>query len=357
MNYRLYNFLARTGELTTGTYVHDINMQDPISSIVLSMQVHHAQAAQTAHPMMCITTIEIIDGSEVLYSLDGFEAEGLDWFHNGGKFRDNWNYLLNDMNIERFIGINFGRYLWDPEYAFDPKQHNNPQLRITYVSTVGGGAGDWVKFKAWANLFDGKMISPKGFLMSKEIKQFTGVGGAVEYTEMPRDHKYRNMYIRTYKVDSDIDTNITSLKISEDQDKKIPLETTCNDLLRTQNAEYGKVEEVYVINVLTSMTTLFNAAVGNVTAVGTAWKAASAARALNVYNGEGGNLDLICATASDFVVNVRGNGVHGILQIPFGLKNEPDDWYNPAAIGSLNLDIKMANTAVASIFVEQERLY
>ncbi len=357
MNYRQYKFLARTGELTTGTFIHDINMQDPISNIVLSMQVLHSQHAQTAHAMAAITTIELIDGSEVLYSLDGYEAEALDWYHNGGKFRNGWNYLLNTMNIERFIGINFGRYLWDPDYAFDPKRFNNPQLRITYVSTSGGGAGSWVKFQAWANMFDEKQVSPRGFLMAKEIKQFTGVSAGVEYTDLPRDHKYRNLYIRTEKTGSDVDTNITSLKLTEDMDKKIPFDTTVNDLFRNQNAEYPNVEEVYVINVGTSTTIMYNAAHGNVIATGTAWKAASGAISLNTYNGEGGDLDLISATQGDYVVRVTGHSPHGTLQIPFGNKNDPNDWYNVQGIGSLSLDIKMANTAVASIFLEQERLY
>lgn len=357
MNYRMYRFLARTGELTTGTYVHDINMRDPISSIVISSQLHNSTATPTAHPMAAITTIEIIDGSEVLYSLDGFEAEGLDWFANGGKFRDNWNYMLNGMNTERFIGLNFGRYLWDPEYAFDPTKHNNPQLRITYVSTSGGGAGDWIKFQAWANMFDEKVINPRGFLMNKEIKQWTGVAAGTEYTELPRDWSYRNIYVRTYKTGSDTDTNITSLKLTEDQDKKIPFDTTYNDLFRNQNAEYGTVDEEYIVNVPTSARVLYNAACGNVRAVGTPWKAGSGIRNLNVYNGEGGDLDLISATQCDYVVRVTGNGVHGILQIPLGMKNDPGDWYDPRVLGSLSLDIKMANTAVASIFTQQARLY
>ncbi|GAH61229.1 unnamed protein product, partial [marine sediment metagenome] len=166
MNYRNYKFMAQSAKLYTGTLVHDINMQDPISSMVIHLQPHNIQEDQTAHPCAIITKIEIVDGSDVLYSLDGFQAEALDWYALGGKFRQNCNYCLNDGFEDRFIGLNFGRYLWDPVYAFDPKQFTNPQLRISYQSTLGANAADYFYLTMWANMFDGKVPSLRGFLMT-----------------------------------------------------------------------------------------------------------------------------------------------------------------------------------------------
>ncbi len=145
MNYRNYKFLAQTGELTTGTLVHDINMQDPISSVLIELLVHNVNNIPTNHPSAAITKIELVDGSDVLYSLNGLEAFALDWYDNKGRFRNNWNAYMNGSWMTCNIGLNFGRFLWDPEWAFDPKRFTNPQLRISYVSTLGGCLSDLIK--------------------------------------------------------------------------------------------------------------------------------------------------------------------------------------------------------------------
>lgn len=357
MNYRNYKFLATTGNLTSGTLVHDINMQDPISTLIIRLAAHNSQAAMTAHPCAIITKIELVDGSDILYSLDGFEAEAVDWYAQGGRFRQNWNYAINGMFIDRFIGLNFGRYLWDPEYAFDPSRFDNPQLRVSYICTNGANASDYIQFTMWANMFDGKVPSLRGFLMNKEIKKFTGVATQHEYTDMPRDHVYRNLYIRCYKTGTDADANITNVKLTEDQDKKIPFNDHINVVTRNLMAEYGVVREEYFINVGAVSLQLYNAATTRVNATMINWNAASSGHTCNTYNGEGGDLDLISSGAGDKQVHVTGGIVHGVWQIPFGLKDEPDDWYDVRSLGSLQLDLTMANTPVCHIFVQQARDY
>lgn len=81
MNYRLANILAEEAATTAATKTLDINLADPISRIVVQMKGLNSSGVPTAHPAKMISKIELVDGSDVLFSLSGVEAQALN-FHN-----------------------------------------------------------------------------------------------------------------------------------------------------------------------------------------------------------------------------------------------------------------------------------
>jgi len=359
MNYRLYKFLQREQHSLDTTIVHDINMQDPVSSIVIGFEALGTQDIMTAHPVACLTKIELVDGSDVLYSLDGYEAEALDWYNNGGKFRSNSPFALTGHSPTRYIGINFGRYLWDPEYAFDPKRFNNPQLRISLDIDGGGAKPTYNYVTGWANLFDEKMPALKGFLMAKEVKEYSIAADTHNYTDLPLDFPYRGLYVRPFVAGTEPNQAISNIKLSEDQDKRIPFDHGAEEILRCIQEDLPPVEEVYYYASGAADRYLYIAPTTRVSATGAHWDAAALARYPVFYNGDGGRLDVNTpGGAGNVQIHVKGYVPHCVYQIPFGIKNDPADWYDVRRLGSLRLDITGASdTAKGFIFLQQERLY
>lgn len=358
MNYRVNKFYARTAHTADATVVIDLNMTDIVSNIMIQYSPQNATAVNVGPAMAGITKVELIDGSDVLFSLTGLCTEALDWYCRGGNFNNNYNYILNGSGQDRNMSINFGRYLWDPDYAFDPKHFTNPQLRISLDISAGGNTPTTVYLTCFANMFDDLSVSPKGFLMSKEIKQWTATSAAHEYTDLPTDYPYRNIYLQARLADTEAIQCVTNVKISEDNDKRIPFDLGQRELSRVSRGNYGKVEEHFYFGSDTSLKYIYCAASDAVSAYGTSWADAAAELNLGFYGGDGGYLHVDGATAGGNIqVFVRGDTPHCVFQIPVGIQDAPETWWDVRNIGSLKADITGGASAVCKLFMEQLRSY
>jgi hypothetical protein len=232
MNYRLATLLERTTEASDKTEIIDIDVIDPISQIQI---VHECTGASTAtfqgHPALCITKIELVDGSDVLFSLSGKEAQVVDFYHNK-VVPPNLLYYLNGINAEQIFNLNFGRFLYDPDLAFDPAKFTNPQLKIT-IDVNGGGRSSTTGFlTVLAHLFDEKSISPSGFFMCKEIKTYSLASATHEYTDLPTDHPYRKLFLKAQAYGYYPDVQVDTIKLSQDVDKKVPFNHSMRQIIR-----------------------------------------------------------------------------------------------------------------------------
>lgn len=358
MNYRLHKFHARTTYSADATVVIDLDLVSVISQIILIFEFYKSGVVQTAHPLKAISKIELVDGSDVLYSLDGMRAEALDWYNNKGKFRSNYNYCNTGGTITRAIGLNFGRYLFDPELGFDPSRFNNPQLRITFDIDGWAATGTYVYITGLAQLFDQKAVSPRGMLMAKDLKSYTAASSTHEYTDLPTDFPYRGIYIQPYLLGTEPNSSIGNIKLSVDHDRQIPYDLDPDTIVRSIAERYPMVEEAYWFSLDTSNRYLFIAPTTRVTALGDVWAEAAVAQDAAFYDGDGGQLKTIAAAnASNTQIFVRGWIPHAVYEIPCGLVDEITDWWDVRGIGSLRLDITGASTPVVSIFLQQLREY
>jgi hypothetical protein len=358
MKTRLYKFYARTYHTSDTTIVIDLNMVDEISNIILMFEFYKTGVVQTAHPLAAVKKIELVDGSDVLYSLDGFEAEALDWYDNWGKFRSNYNYCNTGGTITRCIGINFGRYLFDEEYGFDPKRFNNPQLRITLDIDGWAATGTGIYVTGYANLFDEFTPSLKGMFMAKELKSWTMAAATHEYTELPTDYPYRGIYFRPYLLGTEPNQAVSNIKISEDQDKKVPYDLDADSIVRSISDRYPMVEEAYWFSLDTSNRYLFIAPTTRVTAVGAVWAEAAVAQDAAFYDGDGGRLKTIAAAnPSNTQIFVRGWIPHAVYEIPVCDKDVPSTYWDVSRNASLKADITGAASATGYLFLQQLRPY
>ncbi|GAJ22011.1 unnamed protein product, partial [marine sediment metagenome] len=195
MNYRLATILAREDVSADGTKVIDLNLVDPVSQFQI---VYESLGVSSGSPdglaAQCVTKIELVDGSDVLYSLTGAQAQAADYYHRKVE-PANQNVYLKDMNAEMVFNMNFGLHLFDPLYAFDARKFTNPQLKITIDMGLGGCTSVHGYLTVLANIFDEKVVTPTGFLMHKEIKDYALGAGTHEYTDLPTDYPYRKLFI------------------------------------------------------------------------------------------------------------------------------------------------------------------
>jgi len=362
MNYRLSTLLADTSYSADKTEIIDIDVIDPISQIIMELSANITDdTAITAHVMECITKIELIDGSDVLFSLTGKEAEAADWYCNH-NFNSPWNIYMGWGETERQIRLNFGRYLLDPVLAFDPKKFRNPQLKISLDINAGGAVPTTNKLRVWAVLFDEKKVTPVGFLMHKEIKNYVMTASGHEYTDLPRDYPYRKLFIRQQEAGTEPGQNISNIKLSEDQDKRIIVNHLPEDILRTIAMISPPIWEYIHARVATSQTSIYCTPTTRVYAVATELGDTSGAGAIATTMGDGGLIKAIAATAQKYAqLFVTGYLPHGVYEIPFGLQDQIEDWYDVTKVGSLKLDITGASglggTETAQVFLQQLRKY
>lgn len=362
MKYRLSTLHPSQSYAANKTEVIDVNVADPISSIVIGLTVGNtASAAPTAHALACLTKIELVDGSDVLFSLNGFEADALDWYCNGVQ-RSNWNAYLSGMDTNRFIGLNFGRYLYDPILALDPKKFTNLQLKFSLDYDAGGCAPDENVVEIWANLFDEKKVDPIGFLMAKEVKDYPGNGATHEYTDLPVDYPFRKLLIRAHAHGHEPGALLNNLKLSEDQDKRVIFDHRFSQIFRNLAGRTPIYAESIIGYVATAGAYGYCTPTSRVNGICQRWASSVGAGECAFYDGDGGRFDVTSETAnSNMQVELKGWLPHGVWDVPFGDQQDIEDWFDVTKIGSLRADI-LGRSAIDSgdsvqLFIQQLRKY
>ena len=361
MNYRLAQIFPQKSYTSDTTETIDVDVKDPISSLVIELGVVNVGSiAPTAHAIACLTKIELVDGSDVLFSLSGYQAEAVDIYHNK-VMRSNYNPYLDGMEVQRFVGINFGRKLWDPMLAFDPKRFRNPQLKLTLDINAGGNAPVTNKLRVWANLFDEKIISPSGFLMHKLIKSYSMGSASHEYTDLPRDYPFRKLFIRAQSAGTEPGQLISTVKLYEDEGKRIIVDSEIPDMLLRVMTENPMLTEILYGHVATTATYGYCTPTTRVVGSCQRWAATTGAGEIAFYDGDGGRFAVIAATlASNMQAKVSGWLPHATYEVPFGDQQDIDDWYDVSKVGSLKLDVLSLSggSGIANdIFLQQLRRY
>lgn len=362
MNYRLSTLMEQKSYSADVTEVIDINVKDPISQFLIELCVTNVGTiAPTAHAIACLKKIELVDGSDVLFSLSGYEAEAVDIYHNK-RMRSNWNPYLDGNDVQRFVAINFGRFLWDSLLAFDPMKFKNPQLKITLDINAGGNAPVTNKLRVWALLFDEKVVTPGGFLMHKEIKDYTMAVSSHEYTDLPTDYIYRKLFARCQYPGYEGNIYVSNIKLSEDQDKRVVLDHDTETIFRNIAQDNPMLTELILNYVELASSYCYCTPTARIAGSANTWDAAAGAGEIAFYDGDGGRFKKISATATknaQFIVS--GWLPHGVWEIPFGDQMDPADWYDVRKVGSLKADIKGSASATSSqsvqLFLQQLREY
>lgn len=362
MNYRLATIFADKTYTADTTEIIDIDVTNPISQFVIRFQPKcGAEADSTGHFMKCLSKVEIVDGSDVIFSLSGPEAHSLDWYANGIA-RPNITWYLVNTTQDYALHISFGRHLWDPLLALDPTRFTNLQLKITLDIDGGGMNNSQIIMGVVAHIFDEKVIEPIGFLMAKEIKSYALGAGTHEYTDLPTDYPYRKLLLRIQKYATGLEYCFDDIKLSEDVDRKVPINHDIHEILHSITGQQKPYRE-WVIIAGGGTERQFHITPAYWPGMSIAhWEGSAISAHATIWEGDGGRARMFTsAVGGNYTALVEGWCPHGTIEIPFGLQNEIEDWYDVTKIGSLKLDLLsasgMSSSESCQVFLQQIRKY
>lgn len=358
MNYRLSKILAPEDLGASGTKVIDINVKDVISRIDISFLTQNGDSTFIDHPAANITKIELVDGSDVLFSLNGREAQALN-FYDRGIPCDNHMTGSNGEWMKATFGIDFGRRLYDPQLAFDPKKFTNPQLKITYDENLANAACVNNYMTITAHLFDQLVPTPTGFLMSKNVFTYTPVASSYEYLDLPTDHAIRRLLLGSHQEGYTFTQMIADLKLSEDNDKRIPFDLTGSRLWYLMKQMFPQyIENVYMV--LGTSATEFRVTPSE-DAVIVGAKTGTLTGMFVIFSNGGLATGTCETTAETIYMTCAGYIPHGLVALPFGDSQDMADWYEVKDIGTLQLRLKagpsLGSSPLAQVITQQLRPY
>lgn len=361
--------LANSGSLVT-----DLSLADPISEIQLKFAAKNSTSYNKDSPLArCVSKIEIVDGSDVLYSLNGMLAQAMSCYQTR-RVPSMQRQAGPSKNQEDHIVIRFGRHLWDKDYALVPANFRNLQLKVTWdlatINTVGvtGFLTDTGKLSIIARIMEAPGLSPLGFMMAKNHYDWTTAASGDERIVLPTDYPYVLFLLRAWEEHTKLYSTITNLKLSIDQDKDIPFDLDSWDLLKMMENEYGKFlldQNVFGGNEDNIHTWL---AVGeNAAVVPEPTVAASGVFSthVNLLDLDGGKVNLRAvgtdhSTTSPTINHLIaiGQGLHHTFAYPFGIMDDPESWLDALEFKDIKAIITQGNAgAAASLALLQARSY
>lgn len=350
---RISTILASEAATTAGTKTINIDENAPISEISIRFKGTNNGSTPTAHPAKMVTKIELVSGSDKLFSLSGIEAAALNFQEKGELPFSICEYEDNIQSCMTYH-LRFGRHLWDRELAFDPTKFDNPQLKITHNKALGGSVPDAGTMAVFGKVFDDPYPAPRGFLMSKEHFSYTLTAGEHEHITLPRDYPYRILMPMSYEAGYAFNTQFSEFNWFADNKKKVFLDGISGSELAKILPHIDKVEEDF-------------AGLGTGSAV--AYYIASTYENYGVANGRSAHQTaMITGQPAGPTINITNDAsesfaCHANGYMPFGSVNlslhdlhNIDEWFDPAKYGSVKLDIKAGSSGSGTIYAVLQQL-
>jgi len=356
LNYRKTTLYTQADATTAKTEPIDLDLEDIISRLTVRFEPTNNGHVQTAHPAKCVSKIELVDGSDVLMSLSGMQAQALD-FYDTKKPRPYELDYRNDLPDQEVFNFNFGRKLFDPELAFDPNRFSNPQLKVTHDKSLGGSAPDAAKLTVIADVFDEKVPTPMGWLMAKEFFTYTPTASSYKTIDLPDDYVLRKMLVQAMVAGYSFTDLVDELRIDENNLKKIPVDLNMFMLMCSIMQDYPIYEELI---------SFWNPNVGTYNVYVTPGEYAylslnpvGAATPYMASEGSGGRTTVYSAAAQVFRAISKGYMPHGCLPLAFGDQDDPANWYDITKIGALKMRLHHPATVSGScnVILQQLRKY
>ena len=346
MNYRDAVLLDgyATGDADT-TQIVDLKGLNPISEIVIVYKGTNSTSTPTEHPAKLITQVQVVDGSQVIADVDGKQLQALGYYHYKAAGVQGLNYIDNNQCWVS-LRLPFGRWGFDPMLALDPARFHNPQLIIKTDHDAGGGAPDAGSLEVVARVFDAKKITPVGYLRTREHFRYSVVASGVETVDLPTDLPIKMLMFQGNYDSYALIQQINKIKLSEDNDSKVPLENSASDIIKMLAADLPPWIEKLRGNATTSQVKFFGTCFyeQSVMLVGIM----STINYGDTTQLDGGSFYVDMVTAAEFDGLLTGYCPHGCIGLEFGDPWDLDDWYNLSAVKSLQAKITAGSGASSS---------
>lgn len=358
MQMRQATLLASKSVTSAVPEIIDIDDVDPMSQIVIRMKGTNDGSTPTAHPATMMTKIELIDGSDVLMSLNGEEAQALNCYENGVQ---PFSVLEYEDNVQccAVMNLNFGEFLGDTKHAFDPNRYKNPQLKLTQTPASGGSACDAGTLQVTAKTFDEKKISPMGFLSSKRLLSYALSSSAHEYIDLPQDYPIRKLLVMSTANEKSITDQYNKIRLYEDNGKKVPIDETSTSELIKMYGPNKKFTERFAG--LGSGSAVDHYTLTYYETESTAVGRSASQSTLIVSQAAGNRIEVTNDSSESFLARSSGYAPHGAIELMELCGMSDSDYYDTMSKGSVKLDItagsSVGSSSTCEVVTQQLRRY
>lgn len=354
-----YN-LGDSGENTT-----DITVREPFDELWLELRCANNGDNLNNRLYDIIDELQVIDGSKVLYSLDGYEQFAVQ-AHKLGKIP--WQYFEESSGQTQIASIPllFGRYRGDPEYAFDPTKFLNPQFRIKWnlanIHAVGSeGFTSGGLYMTLIAKVHHEGPTPRGMLTTKQVYTWTGGADATEFISQPTDHKIQAFMLRLQVASQEMQDILSNIKLNCDGDKHVPFDLRGEDLLNMivgaqPRFEYHQSFKCDVSDTKEELLHYFPML---------SWNMGQTDYVANWVQYKHGNGTLKVTMAGSQLSGrygvqcvITGFCPYRCVWIPMGDPEDPLEWFDAPVFNTVRLEVKtgVASTSAYEVLV-QEYLY
>lgn len=367
MIYRKTYLESRTTLADSGEKTVDVNVRDPITALWVEFRATNGSTNNQANTLaQNVDSIEVIDGSDVLFSLDGPEA----FAYTAYWLKQIPYELITELPStvqDCSVIIPFGRFIGDVQYALDPTRFTNLQVRVKWnlanvnaVGATGFGTGT-AALTILAIVMEGAQ-SPNRLLMTKEFYTSTGAASGVDYLDLPVDYPYRSLLLRAYKAATAPYSVISHLKLNCDGGKLIPFDMRMTDLIRLYSMKQGVFSYKHQFHAADGDTLYMVLKCDEIVSFTQGSQADTVIQYTNNGYGQGAiQLDTAgVAQASDVTIDalVQGFCPYGCVYLPFGLEDDPNDWFPVQSFASARLELTQgAASSTIAVCLQQDRPY
>lgn len=359
MNYRHALLMSPQSLGASGTKIVKIDVQKPISRIHMRYKTTKVLGHMTAPGPANVPKVELVDGSKVCHGLTGYENQALAYYSRPGVAMEHGQHVPTLSEVDLYT-IDFGRYLWDEQLAFDPLRHDNPELKITFNRALADTSCEVDEVEIWADIFDEKVVSPLGFLLATEHYAYTvPVAGGFEEISLPADRPIRQILVRAHQDGAEPWAVIDQVRLDEGTIDRIPWDyTSMEDYYRRMKANWHQVRTGFMVGA-NPVARVFYIPQSDFWA---SLHVIGLSQTNEVYETTtslaGGKVSLIGTADAQVVGEARGYLPWSVFQFPMGKQDVIDDWYDPTGKKPrLRLHGNAALAAVGDAQVVLEELY
>jgi len=356
-------------EATVGdsdTVIIDINAKDPISYFTVEYEATNGATSCVAlNPNDFITAIELVDGSDVIASLDMAQWRGVNFYENKMLPPEKLTEAAGVVQEQR-CNLQFGRFKDDLEFYLDPTQYKNLQMRLTHAFTVSGSVGiatGTVKVTVMARVIDEGVKSYKGYLMAKEVSSFTISATGDHVIDLPADYPYRMLLLQAKLSTYTPQECITKIKLSCDADSHVPINTYTEDIVDMNEQRFGRAVQDVVLfasDSETELTDIYD--IRHATVRSSTVEQIATVEAIDAESVSIGLFTLAAITTPALVTDdegipthIEGMSPYAIVALPFGDMNDPEAWFDARMFHDVKMIVTKAQNAVCSLMVQQLR--
>lgn len=341
----------------SGTVTVDLNVSDPITALIVRFQARNGAAeVNNEPPELQVSKIEIVDGGQTYWSLNG-EMSVAAAAYGLGRWPHHWYDERATARQRMNFSLMFGRFIGDPEFAFDPSLLSNPQLKFTYTDQALY-LDDSLALGVTARVMEGGP-KPSQCLFWKEVEAWTTAASGTHKVDLPTDYPLRAVMMRAYESQNIISNIFDHFKLDCDLGKLIPFDLDIHEMkdilkqthgplsiFKWDNVDSGEIRDAWMGETLNA-----NVNPDSNLEIATAYTAFYAFYYAWVFNTSGTGL-----TNQAIQTLITGYFPHTCLLYPFGRPDEPGTWFPATDFEDVALKIDESDAdAAAAVAVQQPR--